>query len=278
MSADRFQQDRPTGRSGRMECRAGDGEFVMSRAASPSGSTQPVVLRLPFQGTWIVRNSPARRVPSHGTHAFGASHAIDFVAVRDGRTAAVRDWRTTWSVEPVDRFYAFDQPIVAPAAGRVVSARDGEPDLVARRSPLAGVRYALTQASRARQGARGLAGNHVVLDLADGGPYLVVAHLRRGTVAVRPGEVVAAGQPLGRCGNSGNSTQPHVHLQVMDDVDPFTAAGVPIVFRDYRVRRRGGAEELVRNGVPDNGDIVEAVGPASSPDAGHSGRGSSGMA
>ncbi|MFR9774873.1 M23 family metallopeptidase [Micromonospora sp. MS34] len=231
----------------------------MSDTAARSGAAQPVVLRLPFQGTWNVENSPARRVPSHGTHAFGASHAIDFVAVRDGRTAPVRDWRTILSVEPVDRFYAFDQPVVAPAAGRVVSAHDGEPDLVARRSPLARIPYAVTQASRARQGARGLAGNHVILDLGDGGPYLVVAHLRRGTVAVRPGDTVAVGRPLGRCGNSGNSTQPHVHLQVMDDADPFAATGVPIIFRDYRVRRRDGGGELVRRGVPDSGDIVEAV-------------------
>ncbi|NES13949.1 MULTISPECIES: M23 family metallopeptidase [Micromonospora] len=248
----------------------------MSRAAGPSGPAQPVALRLPFRGTWIVRNSPARRVPSHGTHAFGASHAIDFVAVRAGRTAAVRDWRTVLAVEPVDRFHAFEQPILAPAGGRVVSAQDGEPDLVARRSPLAGIGYALSQASRARRGARGLAGNHVVLDLADGGPYLVVAHLRQGTVAVRPGETVVVGQALGRCGNSGNSTQPHVHLQVMDDADPFTATGVPIVFRDYHVRRRDGAEELVRRGVPDNGDVVEAVEPGT-PAAGHAGSGPPGI-
>ena len=226
---------------------------------SRSASARPVLLQLPFHGTWIVQNSPAQRVPSHGTRAFGASHAIDFVAVRDGRTAPVRDWRTLFSVEPVERFFAFDQPVMAPAGGRVVSVHDGEPDHEARRSQLALIPYALTQASRARQGAPGLAGNHVVLDLADGGPYLVVAHLRRGTVAVRPGELVAAGQPLGRCGNSGNSTQPHVHLQVMDDVDPSVAVGVPIVFRDYRVRRRHGAVKLVGTGVPDNGDIVEPV-------------------
>lgn len=226
---------------------------------SRSASTRPVLLHLPFHGTWIVRNSPARRVPSHGTHAFGASHAIDFVAVQDRRTAPVRDWRTLFAVEPVERFFAFDQPIMAPAGGRVVSVHDGEADHEARRSQLALIPYALTQVSRARQGARGLAGNHVVLDLADGGPYLVVAHLRRGTVAVRPGELVAVGQPLGRCGNSGNSTQPHVHLQVMDDLDPSVAVGVPMAFRDYRVRRRDGAVRVVSTGVPDNGDIVETV-------------------
>jgi murein DD-endopeptidase MepM/ murein hydrolase activator NlpD len=171
----------------------------------------------------------------------------------------VRDWRTILTVEPVDRFYAFDQTIFAPVGGRVVSAQDGVPDLVARRSPLARIPYAVTQASRARQGARGLAGNHIILDLGDGGPYLVVAHLRCGTMAVRPGEAVVAGRPIGRCGNSGNSTQPHVHLQVMDHADPFAAAGVPIVFQNYWVRRRDGTSELVRNGVPDTGYIVEAT-------------------
>jgi len=119
--------------------------------------------------------------------------------------------------------------------------------------------YALTQASRARQVGPGLAGNHVILEMAGGRPYLVVAHLRRGTVVVRPGEPVAAGQMLGRCGNSGNSTQPHVHLQVMDNADPLVAAGVPIAFRDYRFHHRGGAVEPVRTDVPDNGEIVEPV-------------------
>jgi murein DD-endopeptidase MepM/ murein hydrolase activator NlpD len=221
---------------------------------------QPVLLLLPFQGTWIVENSPARRIPSHGIHAFGASHAIDFVKVHQGRTAPVWDWRTILTGEPVDRFYAFGQTIIAPAGGRVVSTQDGVSDLVARRSPLARIPYTLTQASRARQGARGLAGNHIILDLGNGGPYLVVAHLRRGTVAVRPGEAVVAGQPLGSCGNSGNSTQPHVHLQVMDHADPFAAAGVPIAFQNYWVRHRNGTRELVRNGMPDTGHIVEATG------------------
>jgi len=187
------------------------------------------------------------------------TYAIDFVAVRDGQTAPVRDWRTLFATEPPDRFFAFDQPILAPAAGRVVSVHDGEVDHAARRSQLALIPYALTQASRARQGPAGLAGNHVILDLANGGPYLVVAHLRRGTVAVRAGDQVAIGEILGRCGNSGNSTQPHVHLQVMDSADPLVAAGLPLIFRDYRVHRRDGRVDSVQLGLPDNGDIVEAA-------------------
>ena len=49
---------------------------------------RPVELSLPFAGRWAVQNSPASRVPSHGTTLFGTSHAIDFVPVgTDGRSA-----------------------------------------------------------------------------------------------------------------------------------------------------------------------------------------------
>ena len=85
----------------------------------------PVELVLPFRSSWRAKNSPARRVPSHGTYLFATTYAIDFVAVRDRRTATVTDWRTWFSVEPADRFFAFGQPILAPAAGRVVAVHWG---------------------------------------------------------------------------------------------------------------------------------------------------------
>ncbi|MCZ2820443.1 M23 family metallopeptidase [Modestobacter sp. VKM Ac-2977] len=219
-----------------------------------------VVLQLPFRGTWRVENSPARRVPSHGTHLFATTYAIDFTAVRGRRTATTRDWRSLLSTEPVDRFVAFGQPVLAPAAGRVVSVHDGEPDGVARRSQAARVPYALTQAGRARGGAGALAGNHVVLELESGGAHVVLAHLREGSLQVRPGDPVTAGQQLAECGNSGNSTQPHVHVQAMDSADPFTARGLPLAFRDHRAwPRDGGPPVVVPLGVPAEGAVVEPV-------------------
>lgn len=218
----------------------------------------PVVLDLPFTGTWRVENSPARRVPSHGTHLFATTYAIDFVAVEGGRTAVVRDWRTALATEPPERFHAFDRPVLAPAAGTVVAVHDGEPDHEARRSQPALLGYALTQAARARGGPAALAGNHVVLALDGGAGFVLLAHLRRGSVAVRPGQPVAPGEPLGHCGNSGNSTQPHVHLQVMDGPDGGTARGLPLAFRAYRVRRRRD-DVTVPVGVPGERDVVEPV-------------------
>jgi murein DD-endopeptidase MepM/ murein hydrolase activator NlpD len=199
--------------------------------------TGPVLLALPFRGTWLTRNSPARRVPSHGTHLFATTYAMDFIAVRGRRTATTWDWRTVLATEEIQRFFAFGQPILAPAAGTVVAVHDGEPDHVARRSQLALVPYAVTQASRLRRGAGAIAGNHLILRLEPGGAYVVLAHLRAGSITVRAGDRVVAGQDLGACGNSGNSTQPHLHIQVMDSPDAFTARGFPWPSGPIDVRR-----------------------------------------
>lgn len=217
------------------------------------------VLTLPFRGRWRAELSPARRVPSQGTHLFATTYAIDFVAVQGRRSAVTRDWRTVVSTEQPERFFAFDQPILAPAGGRVVRVHEGEADHEARRSQVALLAYALTQAKRARGGAGSLAGNHVVIRRDEGG-YAVLAHLRAGSIQVAEGERVAAGEELGRCGNSGNSTQPHVHVQVMDSPDPFSARGLPLAFRDYRVwPRAGGAPMAVELGIPAEGDVVEPL-------------------
>jgi hypothetical protein len=219
----------------------------------------PVLLALPFAGTWLARNTPARRVPSHGTHLWATTYAIDFIAVAGGKPSAVRNWRTLLATEPNERFHGFGLPILAPADGTVTAVLDGEPDHEARRSPLALVPYALTQAARVRRGGPAIAGNHVVLEIA-GGRYVVLAHLRRGSVRVRPGEPVAAGQEVGACGNSGNSTQPHVHVQAMDSPEPATAAGLPVAFRSYRAWRTADQPpRVVPEGVPGESEIVEPL-------------------
>lgn len=213
-----------------------------------------LVVEVPGAGWWQARNSPARRVPSHGTDAFGSSHAIDLVPVdARGRSGPV-GWRTLLATEDPACFAGWGRTVTAPVDGTVALVHDGAPDARVRRSPVAYLGFARTQADRARQGMAGLAGNCVVLDVGAGGPFVLVAHLRNGSVRVRPGERVAAGQPLGACGNSGNSTQPHVHLQVTDSLDWTRARGLPLAFAAYRA---GGA--VVRGGVPEEGQVIEAA-------------------
>lgn len=221
--------------------------------------SSPVLLSLPFTGRWLVQNSPARRVPSHGVDLLGQRYAIDFVGVdARGRTAPVRDWRTAVATEPPERFVAFGAPILSPVDGVVVAVHDGEPDHEARRSKLALIPYALGQAGRLRRGAGAVAGNHVVFADRVSGMFVALVHLRRGSLGVRAGVEVAAGEQIGECGSSGNSTQPHVHVQAMDSTDLAVARGVPLAFRDYREHtRRGRRTQDVASGVPDDGAIIE---------------------
>ena len=224
---------------------------------------QEVEISLPFTGRWLARNSPARRVPSHGTDLFGERYAIDFVGVDDRhRTAGTRDWRTLVATEPPERFVAFGRPVLAPGDGTVVHVHDAEPDHEARRSQLALVPYALGQAGRLRQGAGAVAGNHVVVHLRASGAFVLLAHLQLGSVRVSSGQEVVAGQEVARCGNSGNSTQPHVHLQVMDSADPAVARGVPVTFRHFHEwPPRTRQPRLRERGVPREGAVVEPVPP-----------------
>jgi hypothetical protein len=200
-----------------------------------------VDLAYPFEGRWLTQNSPANRVPSHRTTAMASSFAIDFVPVDEaGRTAPVT-FGSLLRPEPAERFPGFGRPILAPVPGVVVGVHHQAPDHPSFRG-LPSVGYVLTQRRRAAAGWRELAGNHVMIQTRDG-PVVAVCHLQRDSVHVQLGQSVRVGEALGRCGNSGNSTEPHVHLQAIDRLDVRHASAVPITF--------GGR-------LPRNGEIVDA--------------------
>jgi hypothetical protein len=220
-----------------------------------------VLLSLPFEGLWLARNSPARRVPSHGTDLWGERYAIDFIGVdHRRRTADRRDWRTFLATEPAERFFAYGRPLLAPADGIVVGAHDGEIDHVGRRSQLTLLPYALGQAARLRRGVNAIAGNHLIIALRDSRAFVALVHLRAGSISVALGEEVRTGQPIADCGNSGNSTQPHVHMQVMDSPDLSVAQGIPMAFRHFREWPRGAKPLRIReSGLPAEDAVVEPL-------------------
>lgn len=197
-------------------------------ASTPSSKGGGVDAAYPFSGRWLVQNSPADRVPSHGTTLFATSYAIDFVPVGENGGSAPLSARSLVWPEPAERFPGFGRPVSAPAAGQVIGVQDGEPDHAAFRG-LPSLWYAMTQARRAREGWRALAGNHLLIAVA---PRVVIAlcHLRRGSIRVTRGETVGVGDLVGECGNSGNSTEPHLHVQAMDGMDAASASPVLLTF------------------------------------------------
>ncbi len=188
---------------------------------------EPVPVRPPVHGSWRAVNSPATRVPSHGIHAYGQTYAIDLVYQPPGSPPTRLSWLPL--ARRAKDFPGLGQPVFAAAPGRVVRVRQGLRDHWSRTS-VAGLLYLLAESIvRELLGAGRVVGNHIVIDMGDH-RYAMYAHLQRHSAMVRPGDRVAAGQQIARCGNSGNSTEPHLHFQIMDRSRPTFAAGLPFEF------------------------------------------------
>lgn len=139
-------------------------------------------------------------------------HAVDITAVDSlgFRAAGLLP-------KALDRYVVFGAPVISPCAGTVVGRRDGLPDLA---PPDADPEHPR--------------GNHVIIDC--GSFNVELAHLRNGSVGVATGDRLSAGDPVGRVGNSGNTTEPHLHLHA---VDPERGVGVPVSFQGrHPVRNR----------------------------------------
>lgn len=188
----------------------------------------PITVAPPVSGRWQAVNTPASKVPSHGLHAYAQTYALDLIVPHDDR--ASRWWPIT---RAADAFPAFGRPVHAAADGTVARTSDWQRDHRSRDS-LPGLAFVLVEGLlREVAGPAGLLGNHVIVAHEDG-TYTTYAHLQNDSLAVVPGEQVRAGQVIAACGNSGNSTEPHLHFQVQDRADTLIAAGLPVAFDNVR--------------------------------------------
>lgn len=106
-------------------------------------------------------------------------------------------------------------------------------------------------------------GNHVILDLG-GGRYALYAHFRPRSVQVREGQRVRRGQLLGMVGTSGNSSEPHLHFQVMDGPSPLLANGVPYLLRQFSATRRGASTAAFDKATQDGQPLATVALPGPS--------------
>jgi murein DD-endopeptidase MepM/ murein hydrolase activator NlpD len=108
--------------------------------------------------------------------------------------------------------------------GTVVHTFGAARDHWSRTSPAA-LAYLALESVRELAGPPGVLGNHVVIRRGDG-LCVLMAHLKHRSVRVGKGDRVRRGEQVAECGNSGNSTEPHLHCQVMDRPSVWLAAGL----------------------------------------------------
>lgn len=180
----------------------------------------------PVRGRWLGMNSPASKVPSHGVRAYGQTYAIDIVH-EPGDTVRPTFGGPAMRASP--EYPAFGEPVLAMIDGTVVRTSGWRRDHRARSNWL-GLLYLMAEGAIREMGGPGfIVGNQVTIR-GDDGTFSLVAHLQQGSPAVAVGDHVQAGQTIGACGNSGNSSEPHVHAQLMDRISLWTAQGIPMVF------------------------------------------------
>lgn len=222
----------------------------------------PVVVDFPLRGEWVAATTPAHRIPSHGTDMLGQRYAYDFVRIDHRRGYHLHPAGTIRSYVIGGRTrecYGWGQPVHAAFDGEVVTAVDDVPE----RGWLHVVRELALAAKNAvtfdpAKGVTSIAGNHVVMRIDGTKTFAFYAHLTPGSVAVKPGDTIRTGDPLGRVGHTGNSTAPHLHFQLMDSADPLEAKGIASAFAAYDAERNGRWERVER-GIPARRERIRSV-------------------
>lgn len=118
----------------------------------------------------------------------------------------------------LDSYYIYGTPVYSPCTGGIAASENDLPDLIP-----------------PEKDEENLAGNYVKIECEEGF-FLILAHFRQGSLLVAEGDVISAGSRIGAVGNSGNTSEPHLHIhaqagegaEYLLDSDPL-----PIIFRDH---------------------------------------------
>ncbi|MBT8281899.1 MAG: peptidoglycan DD-metalloendopeptidase family protein [Muriicola sp.] len=153
-------------------------------------------------------------------------YAYDLLMVKDGSSHQ-------GDAKLNDNYFVFGKEIIAPCDGRVVLVIDGVPD----NEP--GI-----------MNQEQLTGNTIVLQ-TDLNEYILFAHLQEGSLQVEEGEEVLQGEIIARCGNSGNSTEPHLHLSLQNTTNMEDAIGAKLFFDQILVN-----DEIKTDYLPVKEDFI----------------------
>jgi murein DD-endopeptidase MepM/ murein hydrolase activator NlpD len=217
-------------------------------------ATQPIQngviqarFRFPLKGVWYAGNGPTFYTAHRW--ALPEEFGFDFIQLGTGSSSHSGDGTHFGD------FYAYGQPVMAAADGRVKAVVDNiSENPKALRQPAEtgeayGHRLQEMQAELLEKGT--VAGNYVLIENGDN-VYSLYAHLRPTSITVKAGDKVTSGQIIGSLGSSGNSTEPHLHFQVCDRPDPLFCAGVPVDFDGIVLPFADGPRPL------QSGDIVQS--------------------
>jgi hypothetical protein len=192
-------------------------------------SPQELVIEPPIRGQWAIYNPPGH-----------PSLAFDFLAVDENKSLYRKGsfLRHLVSFISVEDTLTWSRPVFSPVDGVVVESHDGEEDRI-KISFIYDLLSLLINKPKVSDGFGAFGGNHIMIRADD--VFVLLCHLKRGSLRAGEGDTVRVGQQVGEVGNSGSSLQPHLHVQVMsnDQYFPLFANLVPFKFSRGKLKVGG---------------------------------------
>jgi hypothetical protein len=168
------------------------------------------VLELPFEDEWyIVAGGKSLEQNHHFAPYRHQRYAMDIVSTVNKKALSGGDGTKN------EDYYTFGKRLNAPGDGRIVALENNIED------NFLGVKD-----------TKQFSGNYIIIDHLNG-EFSFMAHFKKGSIIVAIGDTVVRGQEVGKAGNSGNSTGPHLHYQLQTTSDLSTGVGLPIQFINY---------------------------------------------
>ncbi|WP_338790336.1 peptidoglycan DD-metalloendopeptidase family protein [Bernardetia sp. MNP-M8] len=171
----------------------------------PTPERNQTKLILPFEGKWTVTWGGDTEKQNYHVESQSQKNAFDFLIMKNGKTY-------TTNAEKNEDYYAFGQEIFAPCDGEIVLSVDGIKD-----NKVGEVNNQF------------ITGNTVILK-TENNEYLFFAHLKQNSIKVKEGQKVKQGDGLALCGNSGHSTEPHLHFHIQNTENSNQATGIKCYF------------------------------------------------
>lgn len=192
--------------------------------SSHDNKPSQIPFRLPLDGAVTIGWGGA--TPANNYHVIAPDQrwAYDLVVTRDGKTHDGDGLN-------LSDYYIYGMPVLAAADGTILRVVNDQPE------------SSIGMTGKVKNAG----GNQVVIEVGEK-EFLFICHLQPGSINCNPGDKIVAGAEVGRVGNSGNSSEPHIHIHLQDSPKDGSGEGIPMYFHNYRM-----GDRVIEKGIPTGG-------------------------
>ena len=208
------------------------GSFYGAYPSSYDNKPSKVEFCLPLDTTITVAWGGGREEINYHVLSPDQRWAYDLFIMKDGKTFL-------GDSSKLSSYYCYGRPVLSPAAGKVAEVLDSDPDMPA------GTLGGGTEPT----------GNHIIIEVAPK-EYLFLCHLQPKSIKVKKGDLVERGQPVALVGNSGNTSEPHIHVHLQDTKMFGLGEGIPLYFYHYMTDGKTVEKGIPTGGFDTNGKFI----------------------